>query len=371
MASRCVYLYGWFGYRNLGDDLLLEVVLDRLSSIPVVGSIEVAVHEAGYLEELFARHPKARPSHRSVGQLFGAAGRNDVLVVGPGGLFPHTDARKVAAFAAAAAGWRARGRDVAFFLIGANARQDALSRALWRGIARASTLFAPRDKDLFEACGIAETSSSFAAADAVLSLRPERFFELAQPKKRVAFAFANICEGDERSYEALLASCVEIVESAARDGNPATLLSFTAGSDERLNRDIASAVGGAARALPYEETMHEVRRLRDYEAVVGMRFHACVLAILGGVALVPISYSSKTERLVSDCGMGGNLAFYCKDEASYYGRVIPLDARLVSNQLRTAIEDPCAYRCGGAEVAALRRKSEMAFDSLEKLLRGG
>lgn len=363
-----VYLFGWFGYRNLGDDLLLEVMLRKLSSIPEVSSIEVAVHERGYLEPLLSRYPKARASVRSFGELVAASRRNDVLVVGPGGLFPHSSFAKVGTFAVISGIWRLMGRDVLFFLFGANARQSGPSRAAWRAIESLSSLFVPRDSDLIETVGFEEGGATYAAADAVFSLDRRSFFSDCAKGDAVAFSFANLFGKRSESYERFVSSCASVVETALRRGCGARLLSFSSGSDETLNGEIAERAGAGVAALEYEETLAEVRHLRRYRAVVGMRFHACVLSLLAGVPLVPVSYSSKTERLAKDCGMESHLSFYCNDAATYYGKVIPLDAGFVSAQLAEALSNPGGYVCDEKTAIKLKRRSEMAFESLERVL---
>lgn len=366
-----VYLFGWFGYRNLGDDLLLEVMLERLSALDAVSSIEVAVAERGYLSPMLNRYPKARMSERSPRRLVSASCENDLLLVGPGGLFPHTDAKKVAAFAAAAFVWRLRGRDVAFFLFGANARQDALSRALWRRIESMSALFVPRDADLMDAVGLSESDTTFAAADAVLSLDAKSFFEKRKQKDAVAFCFANLFEGGWSGYREFIASCAKVVSASDAAGCRPVMFSFTAGADERMNADIAELVGGRASVLSYEQTLKEVRALGRYRVVVGMRFHACVLSLLAKVPIVPVSYSSKTERLMRDCGMERHMSYYCNSESAYYGEIIPLDAEFVADQVRRALTIPQDYLCDEASRNGLRRRSLMAFESLEANMQRG
>lgn len=363
--SLCVYLFGWFGYRNLGDDLLLEVMLDRLSAASAVGDIEVAVANPDYLAGVFERYPKAHPSTRSFRRLFSAPKNADLLIVGPGGLFPHSDPKKVAAFTAVTGTWRLRGRDVAFFLFGANARQGALSRALWRRIESMTLLFIPRDVDLIEAVGMTEDEETFAAADAVFSLDAESFFRSCEKENDVAFCFANLFEDQGRDYCEFVLSCAEIVRSSVALGCKPVLFSFTAGADERLNFDIAKQVGGDVGVLDYEQTLSEVRFIRRYRLVVGMRFHACVLSLLARVPLVPITYSSKTERLIRDCGMDRHMSFYCNSLSAYYGKIITIDKEFVIDEIGSALRIPSEYVCDESISVELRRRSLVAFEALK------
>lgn len=363
-----IYLYGWFGYRNLGDDLLLEVMLDRLSALESVAHIEVAMKDSGYLEAVLQHYPKVSTSAKSIRRLFTSSISNDVLVIGPGGLFPHTDPKKVAVFATITAIWKLLNRDIAYFLIGANAKQDFVSRMFWQFIEHMSALFVPRDSDLIEATNIVQSATTYPASDAVLSIEPGAFFEKHISDKAVAFCFANLFEEKNESYSSFVSSCTEIIESAACADNSVSLLSFTDGADEILNRDIAERADCSVKVLDYEQTLREIKSLHDYRLVVGMRFHACVLSILAQVAVVPISYSSKTDRLMRDCGMKEHLSYYCKDTAAYYGKTIPLDKEFIIRQVDSALRDPEKYTCPMSVVEGLRGKSLMAFDSLKKIM---
>ena len=186
-----------------------------------------------------------------------------------------------------------------------------------------SALFVPRDADLMEAVGLPESARTFFAADAVFSLNRRLFFKSKKRRPVVAFCFANLFEGRENGYQEFVSSCAKIVESPATRGCGAVLLSFTAGADERMNADIAEKVNACVEVLDYERTLAEVRALGQYRAVVGMRFHACVLSLLARVPVIPISYSSKTERLMRDCGMECHMSYYCNSESAYYAEGIP------------------------------------------------
>lgn len=281
-----IRLHGWFGFRNLGDDLLLQKALDVLGGSGAVSSIEVSVRESGYLQGFLRTDKPLSFAGRGMGSLFKAALHQDALVVGPGGLFPHRNLPKVAVYLVLTAWWKLLGRKVAYFGLGATSSQDAFSAFCWRRIAALSDLFVCRDSDLLDACGIAEGERAFAASDMVFLDGPSG---QAGENGRIAVALANLFSDGEEGLEAFADGCVSIVSDLAEGGQGVDLLSFTAGRDEDLNEAIASKlIGRDIRVLDYSETLSAaLAGLERYRLVLGMRFHSVLLAARGGVRSLP------------------------------------------------------------------------------------
>lgn len=80
---RRVLLWGWYGFENLGDDLLLDTMLQHLQ-----GEITVPMNKSYELQNV-------NEVSRSYENLVIGAFRNDVLIIGPGGLFPFDNKVKV------------------------------------------------------------------------------------------------------------------------------------------------------------------------------------------------------------------------------------------------------------------------------------
>ncbi len=276
-----VRLHGWFGFRNLGDDLLLQRAVDVVGGARAVSAIEVSAKEPDYLQRFLDTEKNLVFAGRGMRQLFAAAFRNDALVVGPGGLFPHRNLPKVAVYLALTAWWKLLRKKVAYFGLGATSSQDKLSAFCWRRIASLSDLFVCRDSDLLDACGIATCERVFAASDMV-------FLGGASPRNpgedRIAVAFANLFGEDEAGFDDFAEGCAEIVSALSEDGRGVDLLSFTAGADERLNELVAARVDGRdVRVLDYDNTLSAaLAGLERYRLVLGMRFHSVLLTARGG-----------------------------------------------------------------------------------------
>ena len=365
-----IHIHGWFGFRNLGDDLLLKKAVQVLGSVPAVSSIEIAAEESGYLASYLENVQTVRFSDRGLSTLFTSAMRNDALVIGPGGLFPHRNPAKVLVYLLVTLWWKALGRKVAYFGLGATAIQDSFSAACWRLIAKVSDAFLTRDADLFDACGIRETEAARPCADLVY-LREVDDGDLCGSSDRVAVAFANLFTDGEAGYEEFLDACCSLVERIAAKGRHVDLLSFTAGSDERLNKDISSQLSAdEVVAISYEGTLAKASRFGEYSLVLGMRFHSCVLASRAGVSLVAISYAHKTERLISALGLNGGCVRYCKDTQGYYEKAIPMDVERIAGMCDAALSNPASCLPDPKVVRELTARAGDMAGTLRKVLAG-
>lgn len=363
-----VHIHGWFGFQNLGDDLLLEKAVRVLESVPDVSRVEVAAKEHEYLYDYLGNDQLVDFTKRNVLTLFSSAMRNDALVVGPGGLFPHRNPAKVFVYCLVTLWWKLLGKKVAYFGLGATAIQDKLSSACWSLIAKMSDAFLTRDNDLFDACRMQATKTVRPCADLVF-LKDPKTIKSECSDEHIAVAFANLYHDDEVGYEEFLDDCCLVVAELANKERIVELLSFTAGKDERLNRDIAKRfLSGGVVFVSYMESLKKTPCFDKYKLVLGMRFHSCVLAMGGGVPLVAVSYAHKTERLMSSFGMPENCVRYCKDAKSYYEQVIPMDVAKVVWLCNKALSSPSDFQTDPEKVREFELRARAMADILCEVL---
>lgn len=91
MKSQKILLWGWFGFENLGDDLLLNTMLENLS--PYSGTITVPMRS-----QYDIKYQNVKQIERNYAALLREIPHNDMLIIGPGGLFPFDNPSKVAIY---------------------------------------------------------------------------------------------------------------------------------------------------------------------------------------------------------------------------------------------------------------------------------
>lgn len=362
-----VHLHGWFGFKNLGDGLLLQQAVNAIGAVDGVNRIEIGVDKHDYLDDFLNINVDIVYSSRGMGYLFQSAFSNDALVIGPGGLFPHRNPIKVFVYLLLTGWWKVLGKKVLYFGLGATSLQDSFSINCWRHIASHSDAFLARDSDLLNACGIRETDTLYSAADAVFLGSDGDCIQTNQ--RIVAVAFANLYNRGEDGFDSFEADCAKLVKHLAEQTDKVELLSFTAGADEDLNKQIAGSLGFSnVVALSYEGTLDAVSHLRKYSLVLGMRFHSVLLSARDGIPVVAISYAHKTERLLSSLGFSVDCIKFCKDMDGYYEKAIPLDTESLMRACDGALANPSPYIADRESVQEMRDSALKMVATLRNVL---
>lgn len=233
MKFRRILLWGWFGFENLGDDLLLNTMLENLS--PYSGTITVPMRS-----QYDIKHQNVKQIERNYTALFREIPHNDMLIIGPGGLFPFDNPRKVAIYFFTALLWKVFGRKVAFFGVGISERMGSFSKAIWQATAAISDLFITRSPAVVEKIGCIESPKIHTMADTVFASSMR--FKNSCCEDRVGIFVANLeQQGMEDEYKSSVTTWQGVVSELLDRGFAVDLLAFTRGSDDRLISDIAAA----------------------------------------------------------------------------------------------------------------------------------
>lgn len=325
MSEKRVLNWGWYGFENYGDDLLQNTMLSELEkkNIKPIFPMEVKYP-----------HLNAQQVSRSYKELFIRARDCDVLVVGPGGLFPFANRKKLAVFYAVVMWWKLNQRKVVFFGIGISKRVDWISRLLWRRIIRRCDLFFTRSDGFLGTVDVDESDTIQTIADVAFASAITKPSVDACAKKRVGIAVANLfAEDDSKQYENSVSVWSKVCKSLTESGYIVDLIAFTKGKDDMMINDIIrnlpENIGGGVRRVYYNEVSDAVAKWNQYEQAICMRFHSLVLSILANVPALPIAYGHKTASLAEDCALGDYLLYWNPAEKNYFGDLITTDAQRI------------------------------------------
>ena len=320
MKFQKVMLWGWFGFKNLGDDLLLNTMLANLISDSRFITIPMSTEYDIEIDNL-------KQINRSYKELFKGAFNNDVLIVGPGGLFPFDNAKKVFIYLMVTLFWKMLGHRVAYFGVGISDRMSFLNRKLWRMIASLSDLFITRSPRVIENLGLSEASKKHTMADTVFASNLP-FAEYCK-EDRVAVFVANLKQpGMEKEYNTTVETWQEIVSALLDRGLTVDLFAFTKGTDDKLVSDIAKPLlnRGGLHTIFYEDALNSVTELKKYKFTISMRFHALVLSMLAEIPTIPIAYGQKTYSLAQDGGLSEYVLIWNSFQKEYYGHTQDMSA---------------------------------------------
>lgn len=362
MRSQKIMLWGWFGFENLGDDLLLDTMIRALNSPR--RTITVPMRTPYVIEQTDIKQVS-----RSYKELLKGALYNDVLIIGPGGLFPFDNPQKVWIYFIIVLLWKLGGRKVAFFGIGISKQLSSMSRHLWKAIAIFSDLFITRSPGVIENIGLIETSKIHTMADTVFASNME--FTGHEHSNKIGIFVANLKQpGMEKAYKVFVETWQEIISDLLDRGFLIDLIAFTKYTDDQLIADIAGAFSsGGVRTARYEISLDEIKRLPGYKITLSMRFHALVLSLLAGVPSIPIAYGQKTYSLATQSGLSEYTLIWNAFQKEYYGYVKELSATDVVQKIDLMMSN---YDDVKAEIVArtekLKTSARTAMNQLLELI---
>lgn len=317
MRQQTFLLYGYYGSRNLGDDLLLTACIDGIRQFAPDARFFVRDH--GYAPPAFKNDEAvtftgiemvwARPSARWVravqylAAFWRLLGQVDWLVFGGGTVFHHR-ATLLPLLLQLMICMMARLRGVRIMALGVGvAEMPTAGRACIRVIVGLSTLFLVRDAAALRQCG----GKAELAADLVFTLSPG-LAASETGRKAIAFSIYPPAASVRNDIMAAVAATVRHCIDAGQD---VIFLVFQqdgpAMGDDRLMRLALENEGLPADRIAWRYLEPDMGRLHsdfsDVAVLCGMRYHGLVLAAIFGLPFVGIAHDNKISSICDEYGM--------------------------------------------------------------------
>ena len=326
-----LFLYGYYGFGNVGDDLLLNTVVTSTlrfapdarfvvrSLCPVEGLHPFAKLEFVALEQIMSDQTLSRV--RRLGRYLldtwkSLAGCTH-LVFGGGTLFHARGSSPVnlALIFMLVAMARLRGLEVYALGVGVAPLNGSLPRRLMQGILARADDFAVRDESSFRNCqGLLSKAPLRSTADLVFSLPLPAISrgEVAERKPVVAITLAASDIGNGGEHGHFLRQLAIALELLVKKGWSICFLAFQeleqagiAVSDTALFKRVQSyAPNLDATVVRMTASSTEISSLfAKIDVVAGMRFHGHVLAAMQGIPFVGFGRDEKLKDLCSHLAM--------------------------------------------------------------------
>jgi len=287
---------GYYGEHNLGDDALLEVLLDQL---PVGCRPLVTAHDQALVQERFGVETTDRLRLKGV---LAALGRCDALVLGGGSLLQDaTSFRSLLYYGALMLAARSRGKPVLLWGQGLGPLRRRRSRLLVRGLLPLATAISWRDPASAaqaKAWGVGARVGS----DPVWAL-PARAWDGRGGPIVVCFRPVRQLDGD--TWRPYLQALEGLAVAAERE---VLWLPFHQDQDRGLLADLSrqDLVGPALAARSRELAAATPQEAMDAFAqaglVLAMRLHGLILAALAGSPCAALSYDPKVAAAAAGIG---------------------------------------------------------------------
>jgi len=383
MARDGVYLYGYYGQGNLGDDLLLASALRMIRAIRPSADVFVHCHDPQRLprlgdERIVPVAASARLADRSLtraarllayrSDLSGAFKRCDAFVFGGGTVFQETGSPiSLMIIAATVAMARRRGLTVAAIGAGVGRIESWAGRASMRAVLARASLFCPRDEASEAACRALSPGAALRrTGDLVYALEAQQRQGQAAPNRgRRGLALSlqpSVTMGSGPAASGARAAQRALVEAHVMRAEPCLLLAFEtklAGADGRDDRDAWRAiVGDILAAHPGLVELRTPGSAAEAAAIMGsvrlhagMRYHGHVLAALAGAPFLGLAHDPKVEAVCR------SFAMPCFDVA-----------RAEPAAVLAAADSASERRIDAAALAGLRAESALNLDALREAL---
>lgn len=326
-----LFIYGYYGFGNVGDDLLLNTIISStLNSVPdsqfvvrSLSTVQVGMPTAHVeflpLAQITAdqRSSRGRRLGRYIWNTWRSLEGCTHLVFGGGTLF-HARANSsvnLALIFILVVMARLRGIDIYALGVGVAPLRAALARRLMAGILTLATDFAVRDKTSFQQClGLTRSKSLRATADLVFSLPLQFVPEIRsnKPKNVIGITLAASDIGNGANHDDFLQKLAYSLELLSTKGWSIRFLSFQELENHGVflsDTELFSRVQSYALNHVWEivrlsaEYINISEVYSDIAIVTGMRFHGHVLASMQCIPFVGLGRDEKIRDLCADLGM--------------------------------------------------------------------
>ena len=325
-----IFLAGYYGFRNTGDEAVLAVALaDLRDNLPNARFTVMSGNPA----ETSARHGVPAVAWDDPAKIIEAIEQSRLVIIGGGGLFHDywgVETSRIFApgnwgiglFAGIALHAALRSKRVMLYGVGVGPLFSEEAREYTRAVCLAADVITVRDrnsKHTVESLGIPGKAITVTAdcafagrpapagGDELAAFLPSRTG--AEPRVAVAVREWNAGVHPEFWQKQLAKALDGLVE---KTGAKVVFIPFQKTGNEReddvaAGQRVASLMRRAASVTAIEESKEpeEIEALiSQCDLVVGMRFHSIIFAARSAVPVVSLSYDPKVEALMDEIGLG-------------------------------------------------------------------
>ncbi|AFU99806.1 polysaccharide pyruvyl transferase family protein [Simiduia agarivorans] len=316
-----LYLSGYYGMKNSGDDALMLAAAMGARQFLNVQDLVVGSFSPVLLPEIDYRPAALREPQRIRGEnrirnYFHAVGC-DAVLFGGGSVFHTAQDINVKRHMARLSG-------VAFALgVGVGPFRDTAAERACQAYLRAGHRIRVRDQVSYEiATALAPEADIGLSFDLAPLLLTHPAANLIEPAKRQGICVC-LCPRERLQGNAMAeakrirALATALNRVAAETGEKVTLLDFNGHpelGDHAVHRELAALLspGVLASHIAYNgDPLRVLQSLSHFKVIIGMRLHAAILGFMAQTPVLALNYHSKSEGWCEQIGLARNLQFSC------------------------------------------------------------
>lgn len=332
-------IWGFFGEKNFGDDLLLMETVKLIRNKEPDSDITIFCGE---------HHPEVERCcyvSRTIKSSIQNAFVVDCFIIGPGGLLPNYDPMKIIFFILIGLIVRLRGKRLLLWGLGIGAANlnRCLSKLLLVILFRfANQSVIRQDLSRHFSSTVLSRWKVETGCDLLLS-ENSQLNTTSNKTETVVFSLANVfpdkCKVD--LVESFVYSIAKQIEKIIQMGYSVTLIGLSNRTDFELNQRILDCVGDErCRVVNYIDRFDPViEEISAAKLVVAMRFHALVASIQSNTPVYCLAYDEKTEDLCRRIGIDDYCQKVCFSNTEYYGEILPLNIDALDDGIKRIFND--------------------------------
>ena len=302
--SKKVLIFGFYGYNNTGDEMILAGMVESLRRRHPDLDISVLTADPKTTEaQLPVRAVYAGRRSEGLGVVWRAIRDTDLFILGGGGLLQDRERRILPFWFSRVGLAKALGKKVMFYGLGVGPVTTRLGERQIRYFGNRVDWITVRDAesaDILRRCGVYRPPMQI-TADPALAIE-----SLAAEKP--SSGRIGVCVRTWSGWEDKLPQLAKTLDAViVQSGRPLEFLPLHGDADRDASEQVSRAMEQSQQVFLPPGQMEPgavARRLGEMDLVVSMRLHGLILAGLQKVPCVGISYDPKVSQFMQAAGMG-------------------------------------------------------------------
>ena len=308
IESMKIGIWGYYGFDNLGDDLILDTLLSWIRDIDNTAEVSVFIKKEERDQILEKNNIQGQKARTIKTALKFALEEADLFIIGGGGIFPSWTSSRLMFYSLIALIMKIRKKKCICLGVGVEEKNLLRkSNRFWlEFLTRMVNRFTVRELQLRENEKIKPIKSEKniqPTADIVFSRSVNK---LQQENKRFNIFLADIFDiFPDLDKETFQEEMMEVIRKIINMGYDVYMIPFTNTKDQKFNDEICEKVNSVrCHSIKYSKDLNEMtEEIAKGHFSLCMRFHAIVLSVIYEIPMCSISYGDKSSKLMDRINM--------------------------------------------------------------------
>lgn len=304
-----VVLSGYYGFHNVGDEAILQAIIEALRTEKRDIEITVLSNNPEYTKKTYGVDAVNR---WKLGQVIKAIAAADGVISGGGSLLQDkTGLKSVPYYTGIMMIARYLRKPFFVYAQGIGPLEKSISRKLVKFAVTKANFLSVRDQESFDLLRTVGVGGQIELVpDPVMGMEYKKGLNHAWLEKEglvgeseESFITVAIRDWPSPSFPDFKKKIVEVLDRCSTVGYKVVFLPMHGEHDDAFSREIMAAMKNNAFIFPYNASIEEkISLIGDSSLLIGMRLHALIFAAIAHTPMVGISYDPKIDSFIKQVG---------------------------------------------------------------------